>query len=126
MVIRNESSGRGLEVEVKAVVEGVRLAWDLSLKKIVLKSDLQTMVNALRMLNLSPSSILKVVEGTMMELCCFDEWEAFYTCSGNSTAHVLARQAKLVNEYIIWVEDTPPLIATQVQHNVHCLNSCLV
>ena len=115
MVIRNESSGRGLEVEVKAVVEGVRLAWDLSLKKIVLKSDLQTMVNALRMLNLSPSSILKVVEGTMMELCCFDEREVSYTCrSGNSTTHVLARQAKLGNEYIIWVEDTPPLIATQV------------
>ena len=115
MVIRNESSGRRLEVEVRAVVEGVRLAWDLSLKKIVLESDLQTMVNALHMLSLSPSSILKVVEGTMMELCCFDESEVSYTRrSGNYAAHVLARQAKLGNEYIIWVEDTPPLIATQV------------
>ena len=41
---------------------------------LVLESDSQIVVNALCVLNQSPSSILKVVEGTMKELSCFDEW----------------------------------------------------
>nr|XP_023880097.1 uncharacterized protein LOC111992470 [Quercus suber] len=112
-----------LEVEARAVEEGVRLAWDLGLKKIVLESDSLSVVNAVRVPSLSPSSILKVVEGTRLELCCFDEWDISHTRrSGNSAAHVMAKYAKSVSDCIIWVEDTPPLIAALVQHDMYLLN----
>ena len=85
------------------------------------------MVNALRVLSMSPNSILKVVKGTRLELSCFDEWDISHTRrSGNSAAHVMARYAKLVSNCIIWVEDSPPLIAAHVQHDVLCLNSSSV
>jgi len=81
-----------LEVEARAVEKGVRLTWDLDLKKIVLKSDSQFVVNVLCVLNMSPSSILKVVEGTRLELSCFDECGISHTHrSGNSAAHVICQ-----------------------------------
>lgn len=113
-----------LEIEAKAVEDGVHLAWDLGLKQIILESDSQTVVNSLREHSLTPSSIQKVVEGTKLELRCFDAWEVSHTRrGGNSAAHLLARHAKDVDECVIWVEDTPPMIDEQVQYGVICTDS---
>lgn len=102
----------------------MQLAWDLCLKQIILESVSLTVVNSLREDSLIPNSIHKVVEGTVRNLRCFDAWKVSHTGRGsNSAAHVLARHAKSATECIIWVEDTPPIIADQVQHDVICMNS---
>ena len=37
-------------------------------------------------------------------------------------AHVLVRHAKSVTEFIIWVEDTLPIIADQFHHDLIFMN----
>ncbi|KAL4626434.1 hypothetical protein ACB092_05G096200 [Castanea dentata] len=119
VVIRND---RGQMMG--SMSKGWSCLWDLGLKQIILGSDSLTMVNSLREHNLIPNSIHKVVEGTIINLRCFDAWEVSHTRrSSNFAAHVLARHAKSVTKSLIWVEDTPPIIANQVPHDVICMNS---
>ena len=36
----------------------------------------------------------------------------------NKAAHLMARHAKHIVDYLIWVEDTPPPIVSQIQSDV--------
>ncbi|KAK9989452.1 hypothetical protein SO802_029691 [Lithocarpus litseifolius] len=61
------------------------------------------------------SSIKKLVESSRSGLMEFKKWEANHVrrhC--NIAAHLLARNAYNVDDSIVWVEDTPPLIADQI------------
>ena len=55
---------RALETKAKAVEEGVLLAWDLSLKNIIVESNALIIVNFLTEHSQLPSSIHKESEGT--------------------------------------------------------------
>ena len=114
-----------LEIEAKAVEEGVLLARDLGLKEIIIETDAQQVAFSLRSHCVSPSSIRKIIEGIMLGLRCFKAWEVSHTRrSGNCAAHIMARQAKFLNKCNIWVEETPPMIADQIQSDVsHCILS---
>ena len=140
MVIRNEEgqimgamSKRwdvplgALEIEAKVVEDGVQLAWDLDLKRIIIESDLQTMVNAIRDQSIVPSSIQHVIEGIGVDLRWFDAWKVSHICrETNSVAHILARNAKFVLDRVICVEGTPLIVSAQVQHDVIYMNSVSV
>lgn len=52
-----------LEVEAKAVEEGIRLARELGLSPIIVEGDTQIMMNTISSPDQSPSSIKKVIEG---------------------------------------------------------------
>ena len=70
-----------------------------------------------------PSSIRKVVEGILENIRKFNAWDVNHTRrSGNNASHSLARQAKFLNVCNIWVKDTPPNIADQVQIDVSQCN----
>ena len=114
----------GLEAEAMAVGECVALAWDLGLKDIIIESDALLVTNSLENQNVMPRSIRKVVEGILEGLRMFNAWDVNHTRrSGNSAAHIMAKQAKSLNECNIWVEDTPPCIACQVHRDVaHCIS----
>ncbi|XP_075636928.1 uncharacterized protein LOC142609204 [Castanea sativa] len=113
-----------LEVEAKAVEEGVQFARDLCLNQIVVESDSLGVVNSLHNPGMTQSSICKVVEGTRLGLRWFKAWEVAHTRRGcNTAAHILVRNAKFVHDSVIWVEDTPPMIVDQVINDVNCMVS---
>ena len=108
-----------LEVEAKALEEGINLAWDLSLGEVEIESDAQVLVRAINYADTRPSSILKIVEGIKVGLGSFNQWTVCYANRhNNAAAHLLAREARFFPECRIWVEDTPPVIAGQVQLDV--------
>lgn len=39
-------------------------------------------------------------------------------------AHLMARNAKFVSDSVIWVEDTPPIIESQLTKDVSVLDCC--
>ena len=116
-----------LEIEAKAMEDGVQLAWDLGLKRIIIESDSQTVVNAIHDQSVVSSSIQHVIEGIGVDLRCFDAWKVSHICrETNSTAHILARNAKSLLDRVIWVKDTPPIVSAQVHQDVICMNSISV
>jgi len=77
------------------------------------------MVNVLRGLGPSPSSIRKVSEGIEMTLRQFRAWKTSHINRGsNIAAHLMAQYAKRVDDCLVWVEDIPPVIENQFQNNV--------
>ena len=77
------------------------------------------MVQSLGKQSIPPSSIRLVVNGIWEGLKFFNAWELSHVRrGGNKAAHILARQAKFLNDCNIWVEDTPPKIVDQIQANV--------
>lgn len=115
-----------LEMEAKVAEDGIILARDLGLAKLVVKGDSLTMMSAQSELKKRPSSIQKVVEGFLWFLQGFNGWEAKHVrrCSNGAT-HSLAKYAKFVSECVIWVEDTPSIIEHQVCIDVSLLGTCL-
>ena len=50
-------------MEAKAIEEGIIFARELSLKKVILESDAQVVVQSLSEKSMAPSSIIMVIEG---------------------------------------------------------------
>ena len=108
-----------LEAEAKAVEAGILLAWDLGLKDIVMEGDSQLVMLVLKGSVYPASVIQKVVEGSQRCLSHFKTWrDEHVKRNNNKAAHLLARNALFVDDCVIWVEDTPPVIELQIQNDV--------
>ena len=110
-----------LEAEVKA-------AEDLGLNEVIIEGDVKTVMNALANSDpqLTPSSIQKIIEGAKFRLQAFKSWQIRHVHrSCNMAAHMLARHACSVPDSLVWVEDTPPMIISQICMDVSNLGLSL-
>ena len=111
-----------LEVEAKAFEEGIQLAGNLGLRNIVMEGDAKMVTDALAGRCSPPSSIQMIIEGFRRWSLNAHAWQVTHVCrTGNFATHLMARNAKLVNDSIVWVEDTPPIIECQVTKDVSSL-----
>ena len=63
------------------------------------------------------------MEGSRQNLSYFNNWSVVHVRrNDNKATHMLARSAKFILGSVIWVEDTPPIIAKQVLNDVIYLN----
>ena len=110
-----------LEAKAKAMEEGMLLAWDLGLKEIIIECDSELVVKSLGEQSLLQNSIQKVIKGVREGLKCFKAWRMTHTRkSGNTTAHIMARNAKMLNHCNIWVGGVWSPFS---KHSVQCLNT---
>ena len=108
-----------LEVEAKAFEEGFQLAGDLGLRNIIVEGDAKTVTDALAGRCAPPSSIQMIIEGSWRGSLNVQEWQISHVCrASNCAAHLMARNANLVNDSIVWVEDTPPILQCQLFKDV--------
>ena len=108
-----------LEVEALAARRGLELAIEMGFRNIVLESDSQILIIALREGSYSLSSFGHIVQDI--------KFIASYLSSTNYThvrrqcnalAHSLARRAKLISQCQIWMENFPPDSSSVLQTDI--------
>ncbi|KAK9987686.1 hypothetical protein SO802_027925 [Lithocarpus litseifolius] len=110
-----------MEAEARAAEEGIILARELGSSKVVVEGDAKPIMVALTesVSDITPSTIQKVEKGAEFRLQNFKAWKAQHVHRNcNTAAHVLARHARNVMDYIVWVEDTPPMILDHIRMDV--------
>ena len=116
---------RAMEVEAMVMEEGIQLTRDLGLRDIDMESDAQMVVLVVGGTAPGPCSIQNIVEGAKQGLSAFSLWScAHVRRQCNMAAHLMAKEAINVKECLIWVEDTPNVIVTQIHLDVIALDSC--
>ena len=99
------------------------LAGDLGLGNICLEGDAKLVTDALAGNYPPPVSIHMIIKGIQRWSLTVQEWQVSHVSrAGNCVAHLMARNAKYVIDSVIWVEETPPIIACQLNKDVSCLD----
>nr|XP_023880683.1 uncharacterized protein LOC111993063 [Quercus suber] len=108
-----------VEAEAKAFEAGLLFAKAVGVRDIILEGDSLVVYNALCNISSPPSSIASIVQGIV------DMSGEFRSVSyshirrqGNVPAHILAKHASGITNYIAWIEEDPCCIAQALSHDV--------
>ncbi|XP_030964615.1 uncharacterized protein LOC115985854 [Quercus lobata] len=100
-----------LEAEAKPTHEAVSFAKDIGLQDFISETDSTTILNALNDISTTPTSIDNVMRDTHHSLQAFRKsWVQHVKRLGNRPAHTLAHPAKGIDDFVTWIEETPPCI----------------
>jgi len=108
-----------LEAEAKVFEAGLLLGRDIGIQDVILESDSLVIYNALCEASLPPSSIASIVDG-MRDLCkSFRRLEFSHVKrKGNRLAHLLAKYAGGIDDFIVWMEENPYFLEQALSHDV--------
>nr|XP_023916886.1 uncharacterized protein LOC112028429 [Quercus suber] len=108
-----------VEVEAKAFEMGLLFAKDIGVRDVVLEGDSMVVYNALCNFSSPPSSIATVVQG-IQKLCGDFRTVGFSHVrrQGNVPAHLLAKHASSIDDYVFWIEEDPCYIMQALIHDV--------
>ena len=100
------------EVEALAAVRAITLSMDLNLPSFIVERDSEVVISALRSEEESLSSfghLISSIKHYLVSCNCISF--IHIRRSGNSVAHFLAKHAKTIDDFSVWMEDVPPQVA---------------
>lgn len=97
-----------MEVEAKTIEFGILFATDMMIQDLILEGDSLVLMNALKEISPSLSSIATVVYGSLLSSHDFRQVEFSHVRrQGNRLAHILAKHALGINDFFVWIEESP-------------------
>ena len=108
-----------LEVEAKAVEVALQFAKDVGILDFIMKGDSLIVHNALCGLSPPPSSVAAIISGALGSCGMFRQVDfSHIRRQGNKPAHLLAKYAKCIVDYVAWIEETPCFLMQALTHDV--------
>ncbi|XP_075655169.1 uncharacterized protein LOC142625383 [Castanea sativa] len=108
-----------IETESMAIEARLLFAKDIDIRDIVVQSDSLILVKALNGTSVPPSAISVVVQGILDLSLSFRKVEFSHVKrQGNRSAHVVAKHALSIVDFIIWIEETPCFLEQALIHDV--------
>ena len=73
-------------------------------------------------------AIANIIAGTIHHMQMLSQFKTRHTRrEGNKAAHGLAKYAQFVDDFVTWMEETPPIINSEISSGVnHLLQDALV
>ena len=106
-----------------ATNEALKFAQELGLSAIVLKGDSKRTIDSLLCEDVSLADIGHLIDEAKMYGHQFDVIEFRHVKrEGNKAAHNIARHAKHVSEFLVWMEDVPPYLIAVIQADSAFIN----
>ena len=111
-----------LEIEAKALEQAAIFAKDISLQKVIFESDSLLVCSAIRGESNPSLAIANIIAGTIHHMRMLSHFETRHTRrEGNMAAHGLAKYAQFVDDFVTWMEETPPIISSKISSDVNQL-----
>ncbi|XP_075663293.1 uncharacterized protein LOC142632853 [Castanea sativa] len=108
-----------IEIESKAIEARLLFAQDIGIQDIVVESDSLIMAQVLNGTLALPSAVLAVVQGIMDLSKGFHRVEFSHVKRhGNRPAHLLAKRALGIVDFIAWIEKMPCFLEQALIHDV--------
>lgn len=103
-----------LEVEAKAMEEGVIFAQDGSIQEVIVECDSQIVADALNGESEPPITISNILRGFAISFKSLDKQKliSHVKRQGNWSAHILAQYSKNIVSYVTWMEKSPGIIVS--------------
>ena len=110
-------------VEAFAAKEALKFAHELGLSTIVLEGDSKHTIESLKCEDVSLVDIGHLIEEVKLYGCQFDVIEYRHVKrEGNKATHNIARHARHVSEFSVWMEDVPSHLFAVIQVDLAFIN----
>ena len=108
-----------IEAEAKAIELALQMANDLLIQEFILESNSLILVNALKECSPPPIVVAAVVYNSLAASYDFCHVEFNHVGrQGNRPAHLLAKHAFGIEDFSVWIEETPCFIEQALLHDV--------
>ena len=104
-----------LAIEAKAMEVAAIFARDIGIQQVIFESDSLMVCSAIQGDSKASPAIANIIASTLHHMQMLRQFEICHTQrEGNKVAHGLAKYAQCIDDFVTWVEETPPIINSKV------------